>query len=309
MSVEERQAVRCGIILAAGEGKRLKSFVKKWSGSDLPKQYVKFTEEGSSLERTFQRVEKVISREKLFTVVDQQHLQYPEAFDQLKCRPEGRLVCQPQNKETAPGLLLPLIHLLKRYPHADVAVFPSDHHIEEDDLFSSYLEQAFSVVADDPSRIVLLGIEPNRPEVEYGYILPGSPIDQGQTATVEGFAEKPKKQMAERHILNGGLWNSMVMVFQSQTLLKWILKEMPALFGSFLTIYTAIGTPEETEITERVYQDLEPLNFSSHFLHELALKRPSPLSVLPMRNLSWTDIGSESQILSVLKREERFQTC
>src|SRR6516162_9805956 len=36
-------STRCGIILAAGEGNRLRSFVENLRGYALPKQYVNFT--------------------------------------------------------------------------------------------------------------------------------------------------------------------------------------------------------------------------------------------------------------------------
>jgi mannose-1-phosphate guanylyltransferase len=60
---------RCGIVLAAGEGKRLRSFVENLSGYALPKQYVNFTGKRSMLEHTFCRAQKMIPPERLFTVV------------------------------------------------------------------------------------------------------------------------------------------------------------------------------------------------------------------------------------------------
>ena len=68
---------------------------------------------------------------------------------------------QPENKETGPGLLLPLMHLYKRYPTSTVAVFPSDHFIVEEDSFQCFTLSigAFRVVQQDASRLVLLGVE------------------------------------------------------------------------------------------------------------------------------------------------------
>ena len=71
------------------------------------------------------------------------------------------IVEQPDNRDTGPGLLLPLAHLYKRYPDSTVVVFPSDHFILEEDLFMVYVDQAFRVVEQDPAKVVLLGINPS----------------------------------------------------------------------------------------------------------------------------------------------------
>ncbi len=302
---------RCGIILAAGEGKRLKPFVKRWTGSHLPKQYVKLDESGSMLEKTFQRVDRVIPKERVFTVVDQKHFFYSEARSQLRGRTGGTVISQPQNKETAAGLLLPLVHLLKRYPKANVAVFPSDHYIKENDLFAAYLDQAFSFVEHDASRILLLGVQPSGPEEEYGYILPGTPVMRNNILAynVEAFIEKPEKKIARECIQRDGLWNSMIMVCKAQTLFGLILEALPSLAAFFLSIYEHIGEPYEKKMTERLYQNLQTLNFSSDFLHRTTSRCPSLLAVLPAFDLTWTDLGSEKRILSILKPEEQLQAC
>jgi mannose-1-phosphate guanylyltransferase len=127
MSCEESkratQPVRCGIVLAGGEGRRLQSLVYRLKGVNLPKQYVNFLGSRSVLEMTFERTEKLIFPDHLFTVVNQSHLQFLEVKRQLSSRPQGTVVVQPQNRETGPGVLLPLIYLSKRYPESNVAVW------------------------------------------------------------------------------------------------------------------------------------------------------------------------------------------
>ena len=163
-AISSRVPVRCGIVLAGGNGKRLAPFIRQIRADDLPKQYVNLSGSRSMLEHTFHRAEKLISPERLFTVVGRNHLEYPEARRQLLARPKGTIVVQPENKETAPGLLLPLMHLYKGYPTSTVAVFPSDHFIVEEDLFMLHVQRAFRVVEQDASRLVLLGVEPSSPE-------------------------------------------------------------------------------------------------------------------------------------------------
>src|SRR6202008_4979583 len=119
----------CGIVLAGGDGKRLQQFIDRLGGGGLPKQYMKFIGKRSMLEHTFQRAEKLISPDHLFTVVNQDHLRFPDVKRQLSRRPHENVVVPPENKEPGPGLPLPLIHLYKRFPDSTVVVFPSDQFI------------------------------------------------------------------------------------------------------------------------------------------------------------------------------------
>jgi len=212
---------------------------------------------------------------------------------------------QPQNRETGPGVLLPLIYLSKRYPESTVAVFPSDHFIVEEDLFMSHVELGFSVVEWNPSRLVLLGVEPSEAETEYGYILPGQRAENLyplSVCEVSQFIEKPKRTSARKLILKGGLWNTMVMVFKAKTLLNLVRIVAPRLFSLFNLIRQAIGTTGENDVVEQAYRNMQPVNFSRGALKTVSLHRPSPLWVLPVRGVHWSDWGSENRIIRELQR-------
>jgi mannose-1-phosphate guanylyltransferase len=235
-------------------------------------------------------------------------LKYPEARRQLSARPEGTIVVQPENKETGPGLLLPLMHLYKHYPESTVAVFPSDHFILEEDLFMVHVHLAFRAVEQDASRLVLLGVEPSGPEPEYGYIMPGkSPEDLlalDGICDVSRFIEKPEPHLVQELILNGGLWNTMVMIFKAKTLLNDVYKVAPKLCESFERIGNAVGTPSASDVVEKVYRTIEPLNFSKGVLEVISRQKSSPLRVLAVRGVHWSDWGSRSRIENVLKKTE-----
>ncbi|HUK57010.1 MAG TPA: sugar phosphate nucleotidyltransferase [Nitrospiria bacterium] len=297
--------VRCGIILAAGEGKRLQPFIRQLRGKDLPKQYVNFVGTRSMLEHTFHRAERLIPSDRLFTVVGRDHLRHPEVWRQLSDRPKGSVILQPLNKETGPGIFLPLMHLHKQYPEAVVAVFPSDHFVLEEDLFMRYVDQACRVVEQDPSRLVLLGVEPRAPEPEYGYILPvddTSPSSRLGICPVSRFIEKPDRRAAKELFHNGGLWNTMVMAFKAKTLLALASKVAPALWHSFQRIWHSVGTPAESEVVEDVYRRIEPVNFSKGLLEAISVQYASHLEVLPVRDVYWSDWGSERRIKIMLEK-------
>ena len=94
----------------------------------------------------------------------------------MSSRDQDTVIVQPANKETGPGILLPLMYLYKRCPEAIVSVFPSDHFILEEDRFMAHVDLAAQAVARNPSRIVLLAMEAHAPEVEYGYVVRGHTV-------------------------------------------------------------------------------------------------------------------------------------
>jgi mannose-1-phosphate guanylyltransferase len=295
--------VRCGILLAAGDGTRLRPMVRRLRGDTLPKQYVRFDGRASMLEQAVERAATLIPGERLFTVVGRHHLTYQDAREQLERRC-GHVIVQPANKETAPGLLLPLMHLYKRHPEAVVAVFPTDHAISNGDLFMSYVERAYHVVEQHPWLVVQLGVKPASPEPEYGYILPGEVLtrdDQSEVRAVVGFVEKPDARTAELLTLQGGVWNTMVMVFRAKTWLRLMCENLPELYDAFRRIYHAVGTLDEVRVIEEAYATIRPVNLSTGFLPSVAATTPSPLAVLPVRGVTWCDWGSERRIVASLQ--------
>ena len=278
----------------------MREFVYQTRGDELPKQYINFIGKRSMLEHTWQRAEKLIAAQKLLTVIAKEHLQFSEVRRQIAWRPRQTLVIQPQNKDTAPGLLLPLICLYKQYPDATVVVFPSDHFIREEELFMEHVERAFRIVESNGSRIVLLGVEPNEPDPEYGYIVPGEKIDDlglDGGRKVEMFVEKPSAEAAKKIIRREALWNTLVLVVRCKTLLQAIQRVTPELYHSFQPILEAIGTAGEQRVIEQVYHKLPSLNFSKGVLEVLSLAHRQALVVLPVQGVTWSDWGISDRLL------------
>jgi len=289
-----------GLVLAAGDGTRLQRYIERMKGERLPKQFVNFIGQRSMLEHTFQRAEKLIPPEKILTIVGRHHLQHVEVRRQLSSRDKDTVIVQPANKETGPGILLPLMHLYKRCPDAIVSVFPSDHFILEEDRFMAHVDLAAQAVARSPSRIVLLAMEAQAAEQEYGYVVPwehGSEINLHGTRRVARFVEKPGKQVAQDLFDSGALWNTMIMVFKIETLLQMIQDLCPSIHRQFVRILDAIGTDDEQRTIDDVYRALEPINFSKGFLEKISKVYPGTISVLPVLHVFWSDWGSPQRLL------------
>lgn len=290
------------LILAAGEGRRLQALVQQLKNETLPKQYVNVIGRRSMLEHTFERAEKLIPAEQIVTVVGRHHLRHPDVRRQLAPRPPENIVVQPTNRETGPGILLPLMFVYKRCPEAVVAVFPSDHFILEESRFMQHVRIAAQAVAYDPARIVLLAIPPREPETAYGYIIPRSDLGNAcpfGTLKIASFIEKPSTQLAFDLMKAGGLWNTMTMVFKLKRFLELVRGVRPALYILFRNILEALGSADEQKTIERVYQSLEAINFSAEIMEKIAARYPEALSVLPIHHVFWSDLGSRERVMQV----------
>jgi len=293
-----------GLVLAAGDGSRLEGYVRELKGSSLPKQYVNVIGRRSMLEHTFDRAERLIPASRILTIVSAHHLAHTEARRQIASRPSDTVILQPENKETGPGILLPLMHLYKRCPEAVVALFPSDHFILEEERFMDYVELAAQAVARNPDRIVLLATEARRPETEYGYVVPcdeGGQLSFWGARRVAHFAEKPDPDRAQRLATAGALWNTMIMVFKAKNLLNLTKALYPDLYQRFYGILDVLGESKEKAKVKDLYRNLKPLNFSKDIMQRLLAEFSWTVYVLPMLNVFWSDWGSPQRIINALQ--------
>lgn len=300
-----------GLVLAGGEGKRLEAYIRDHYGESLPKQYMNFVGTRSMIEHTYARAERLIPRERIMTVVSQHHLRSSEVRRQLAPRAPGTVIAQPDNKDTGIGLLLPLTYLQKRCPDAIVAVFPSDHFILEEERFIDHLELAARAVWRDPSQILLLGIEAQTAETEYGYIVPAESnghLDLCGCRKAAHFVEKPGLSEARLLVAAGALWNTMIMVFRVETLLQRVAALYPDLASRFLGLADSIGTKAENRQLEETYRSQAPLNFSKDILEKIAVRAPGAIRVLPVLQVSWSDWGSPQRLLEMKRILELRRT-
>ena len=176
----------------------------------------------------------------------------------------------------------------------------------------AHVDLAMRVVKRHPSYFVLLGMEPRGPDPEYGYILPGTRVDQLAPLNIHEvlrFIEKPRLHVARELIQEGGLWNTMVMAFRVRTLLELVRAAAPLLYHLFERILEAIGTANETRVVERLYRHMEAVNFSRGLLEPLSSEHASPLLILPVRGVLWSDWGSEQRILGILSNTGYLERC
>lgn len=289
--------LRTAIILAGGDGSRLRSFTRSLSGREIPKQFCRLIGDSTLLEQTRRRVALSVDPERTFFAVTRpQSLFYEELLGDV---PGERLVVQPSNRGTAPAILYSMMRVAEACPNSSLVVFPSDHFVDSDQRFMAHVDEAFDAVEHVPDLVVLLGISPNSPEPSYGWIEPGVRLDAalGHLFSVRRFVEKPSPEEAGRMIGRGGLWNSFVMVGKTRRLLQLADRALGALAASMSAIRPSMYTVFEGAAIERLYLRIPTMNFS----HEVLARFPEELATIPVFGVDWADIGGPKRLAALFK--------
>ena len=280
MAFPETAATRWAVILAGGSGKRLVSLTKRMYGEDRPKQFCSFFGGRTLLGNTRARIAKVIAPERTMYAVLKAHAGYYR--QELVGVEPANVLAQPTDRGTTAAIAYSLAQIAAVDENATAGFFPSDHHFTDESAFTSAVDLAYGLAHLNSDRILLLGAQPERPEVEYGWIEPGAAIPSGSRDNVsrdrEGnaamfrvnrFWEKPSLDAARGLLDRGCLWNTFVMVGRVRTFLDLLRKAIPA------------GTPVLGDFSKQVLSAL-----------------PDRLAVLRLDNVGWSDLGTPERVMA-----------
>jgi mannose-1-phosphate guanylyltransferase len=290
------------IVLAAGDGTRLASLVKRLHGDDRPKQFAVLKGQRSLLQETVVRMSAVAPARRTVVVVPDRHRLLAEAqlaapLPGIELLETPRLVAQPCNVGTGPGILLPLMQVLARDPRATVAITPSDHHFDRPTRFTARLGHAASAARACTSGICLLAVEAESPSSELGWIVPGPPLAERPGANlIERFVEKPSAAVASGLLDAGGLWNTFVMVGQAAAFLQLARRWLPTQAALFETYLSAVDTVDEAAALQTLYARLTAADFSRD-----VLSRAEGLAVVAVGGAGWSDWGTPERLMHSLR--------
>jgi mannose-1-phosphate guanylyltransferase len=219
----------------------------------------------------------------------------------LRGLPIGKLLLQPTNCDTAAGIFLPLAYLRARDPHAIVVILPSDHFIYPEHPFLETVRQAMVIVEAMPERVLLLGVQPDRVETEYGWIQRGPQLNGSPNYpvhAVSSFLEKPRAAQADVALRAGGLWNTLVITATVESLWQAGCTCFPDMMPLFERLVSAWDTPDERSLLEAAYRTMPVYNFSSDLLERL----PDRMAVMELAGVLWSDWGKPERIAETIRR-------
>jgi len=149
------------VMLSGGDGERLRPFVQRLFGRDRAKQYCTFIGNRTMFEQTADRARMLAPAQHSVAVVAKSHVE--RGWVGREQMPEGKLLAQPCNHDTGPGVLLPLAYVRRKDPDASVVILPCDHFVYPEYLFTQRVINTIEAVEAFPERVVLLGACPEKP--------------------------------------------------------------------------------------------------------------------------------------------------
>src|SRR3569833_82911 len=275
------------VILAGGSGTRC------WPRSRRAraKQVLALDGERSMIQQTVERLKPLASHEKTW-VITNEFLAH-EIADQLKAVPRQQIIEAPVARNTAPACGLAAFLIERENPDAVLGIFPSDHVIADEPRFLKALQRGIGLAAAG-DNIVVLGIEPTRPETGYGYIETGEDSEAKGALRVRRFTEKPNLHRAQEFVAAGNYyWNSGMFLWSAKTLANAVREHLPETAPLLEKIAKAYGTPQFEDVFRELYPACENISVDYAVLEPRSAKgeHASHLYCVPAE-FAWNDLGS-----------------
>jgi mannose-1-phosphate guanylyltransferase/mannose-6-phosphate isomerase len=306
------------VILSGGSGTRL------WplSREAYPKQFLPLTSEHTMLQETVRRLDGLEQEhprhaigvlDPLVVCNEAHRFLVAEQF-RLIGRHPAAIILEPKGRNTAPALTVAALAAIRDGQDPVLLAVPADHVISNEPAFRTAVADAFTLAKQ--GAVVTFGIVPNKPEVGYGYIRQGDPIQmEGQTGVLpacayglSAFVEKPDLETAQGYLDSGRyLWNSGIFVLKASLWLDLIERFRPEIAqaagrsftegretGHFFSLDAAAFSACPSDSID--YAVME------HIAGDAVEGQTPPAVVIPL-NAGWSDVGAWSALWEVREQD------
>jgi mannose-1-phosphate guanylyltransferase len=281
------------VLLAGGDGIRLRDLTVRIVGDDRPKQFCPIVSGESLLRQTRARLDPLFSGDRQVFVVSYAHEGYYSK--ELADAQDSLVIAQPTNRGTAVGMIAALVQIIQADPDAVVGFFPCDHHYSDDESFRSLVRAATAGAERFPDSLIVVGAEAEYAETEYGWIEPGPSVFETQAnalCRVKRFWEKPALPQARALFQSGCLWNTFVTIGRAAAFLEVVCSEVPDVVRSVTRALV------DNDLVSS-YARLPSVDFS----RDILAHQTNRLLVLRDSGSGWADLGSPDRVLGLLARK------
>lgn len=273
-------------ILCGGDGKRLWPTSRK----SFPKQFLPLVDGYSLFQLAFRRALRVSLPEHIFlvTIEDYRHNALKQAREIIPSFPEHNLIIRPDSKETFAVIACALSAMVSDGATTEDVLIcaPSDHLIYDEKAYSETMQKALSFAHRD---IIVVGITPDSPSSDYGYI----EVDQAERgedgARVVRFTEKPNKEKATEYVASGHfLWNAGIYTGS---------------LGAFMEAIDAFEQNSGAIIREGITSLLSNFDQLADRSFDYSIAEKTTSLRIVAASFDWSDLGSHRALIPVHNAE------
>ncbi|MFL5562105.1 MAG: mannose-1-phosphate guanylyltransferase [Gemmatimonadaceae bacterium] len=271
---------RWAVVLAGGVGSRF------WplSTPERPKQLLPLIDDAPLLRNTLDRLAPLVPAERTL-VLTNAGLVAPIAT-LVPELPRENIIAEPRPAGTAAALTFAATEIARRDGRDSTMIcVHADWSVGKPDEFRRRLAQAASM-AERHEALVTVGIVPTRPDPGFGYIQPGDDVD-GDARRVVRFVEKPSREVAERMVRDGYLWNSGIFVWRAGDLIDEVRAHTPE-------VAPALDAGRDINAFFAAAQSIS--------IDVGVLERSARVLVLP-GDFEWDDVGTWAALQRIRRRD------
>lgn len=269
------------VILAGGIGTRLWPLSRQL----YPKQFIKIFDGLSLLQKTLLRNQ--LFGEPSIIVNEAHHSIATEQLQEISTKAD--FITEPSHKNTASCAIIAAL-AAKQDGCDTLILLPSDHSISDLENYISVIKHALKYV--DIYGLCVIGIKPESPNIEYGYIKTKNQIDT-RTFIAGKFVEKPNLEIALAYFAMASLgygnyfWNSGIFVFKTDFLLEQAREHQSIMFEQVYNAFvTSTKHKNSINLNKDYYNIIKPTSIDYGIIEHI------DHMIMVQGNFLWRDVGS-----------------
>lgn len=288
------------VILAGGIGARL------WPMSRLarPKQFYEVVGEDPLIRDTYRRLLRWIPAEKIyFSITPGLRELIKETFPAVE---DDHILVEPAKRDTGPAMGLVAARLAMSDPDEPVVFVPSDHYIQNEELFLRCLAVGERLIKQT-GKLLDIGIAPEFPSTALGYTKVGDKVQTIDGVEVFEFIEhkeKPHYDLAKYYLEDGSyLWHANYYMWTPRGFMEAFAKHNPRMGEILQAIQRAWQAGQREEVV-KLYEML-PKDSIDYLITE----KMGPGEMLVLRgDFGWSDVGAWDTLYDRLSGERENLT-
>lgn len=243
------------------------------------------------IEETLDRIRPIVPIENIFVSTTTAY--QPLVTEKLPELLPENIIVEPETRNTAPAIALVATLIEARDSEAVIATIASDHAIQNTDEFERTIRATLQAADNHPDKLVIIGINPTKPDTGLGYIKLGQEVTETlgkRVFEVDAFKEKPDRATAEEYLRSFDyLWNAGYFIFTVKHFTAWTKELAPTLAECM----TEIASHQKSgTLDEKTLQELYAKAPSEPFDIAIVEKLPTSQRLVIPSALEWSDVGN-----------------